>query len=100
MERVAGGGDGSPLGSGGRDALGRIFFLQLRAHPEAGICGRRGDQLADRAIATQWLSPPVDGDEGEETMLDLVPLAGAGRQVANRDRQLELVRQFLKLDLP
>src|SRR5262249_51712749 len=33
-------------------------------------------------------------------MLDLVPLAGAGRQVANRYGKLELVGQFLKLDFP
>ena len=100
MERVAGEVDVSHLEIGDLDAFGIFLFVQLGAHLEAGICCRRGDQLDDRAIATQWLSPPVDGDEGEETMLDLVPLAGAGRQVANRDRQLELVRQFLKLDLP
>ena len=33
-------------------------------------------------------------------MLDLVPLAGAGRQVADRDGQLEFVGQLLQLDLP
>src|SRR6476620_6875104 len=33
-------------------------------------------------------------------MLDLVPLVGAGRQVANRYGKLELVGQFLKLDFP
>lgn len=33
-------------------------------------------------------------------MLDLVPLAGSRRQVANRDGQLELVGQLLQLDLP
>ena len=30
-----------------------------------------------RAIAAQRLAPPVDGDEREKTMLDLVPLAEA-----------------------
>src|ERR1700739_748065 len=100
MERVAGQVDGSHLEIGNLDAFGIFLFVELGAHLEAAICCRRGDQLDDRAIAAQWFSPPVDGDEREETMLDLVPLAGAGRQVANRDRQLELVRQFLKLDLP
>jgi hypothetical protein len=33
-------------------------------------------------------------------MLYLVPLRGAWRQVTDRDRQLELVRQLLKLDFP
>ena len=67
MERVAGEVDGSHLEIGNLDAFGIFLFVQPGAHLEAGICCRRGDQLDDRAIATQWLSPPVDGDEGEET---------------------------------
>src|SRR5271165_889531 len=79
---------------------GEIDGGQLGADFEAGVGCGRGDQLDNCTIASQRLAAPVDGDEREETMLDLVPLAGAGRQVANRDRQLELVRQFLKFDLP
>src|SRR6476619_5001453 len=67
MERVASEVDGSHLEIGNLDAFGIFLFVQPGAHLEAGICCRRGDQLDDRAIATQWLSPPVDGDEGEET---------------------------------
>src|SRR5271165_258399 len=37
------------------------------------------------AIADEWLGAPVVADEGEEAVLDLVPLAGARRQVADRD---------------
>jgi len=56
--------------------------------------------MDDRAIAAQRLAAPVDSDERKQAMLDLVPLAGAGRQVANRCGKLELVGQFLKLDFP
>src|SRR5712691_7364081 len=33
-------------------------------------------------------------------MLDFVPLAGAGRQMANRNGKFELVGQLLELDFP
>ena len=78
MERVAGKVDGSHLEIGNLDAFGIFLFVQLGAHLEAGIGCRRGDQLDDRAIGTQWLSPPVDGDEGEETMLDLCSTCWCG----------------------
>ena len=58
MERVAGKVDGSHLEIGNLDAFGIFLFVQLGAHLEAGIGCRRGDQLDDRAIATQWFSPP------------------------------------------
>ena len=73
MERVAGEVDVSHLEIGNLDAFGIFLFVQLGAHLEAGICCRRGDQLDDRAIATQWLSPPVDGNEGEQPVFYLVP---------------------------
>src|SRR6201993_761731 len=98
MERVAGGGDVSHLGIGDLDAFGIILFVQLGAHLEVCICCRRGDQLDDRAIATQWLSPPVDGDEGEETMLDLVPFAGA--EIANTAKPLRQSGAPLRLTSP
>ena len=50
-----------------------------------------GDQFDDRAIADQRLAPPVDGDERKKTMLDLVPLAGAGRQVVNDNVDAKLI---------
>ena len=97
---MAGKVDGGQLGIGNLDGFGIFAFVQLGAHFEAGIGCRRGDQLDDRAIAAQRFAAPVDCDERKQTMLDLVPLAGAGRQVANRDGKLELVGQLLKLDLP
>src|SRR6195256_2617734 len=97
---MAGQGDSGPFEIGNLDALGIFFFFQFGAHLEAGIGCRRRDQLDDRAITAQRLASPVDRDEREKTVLDLVPLACAGRQMANRDGELELFCQLLKLDFP
>jgi hypothetical protein len=40
------------------------------------------------------------GDEREETMLDLVPFAGAGRQIANGDVNVEFGGESLEFELP
>src|SRR5882724_4993055 len=97
---MAGQVDSGHLEIGNLDAFGIFVFVQLGAHLEAGIGCRRRDQLDDRAITAQRLASPVDRDEREKTVLDLVPLACAGRQMANRDGEPELFCQLLKLDFP
>jgi hypothetical protein len=62
-----------------------------KAHGEAGFGGGRRDRLDDHAIADEWFGAPVLADEREEAVLDLVPLAGAGRQVADHDVEAEFV---------
>ena len=47
-------------------------------------CGGR-DQFHDHFVTREWLPSPVLGDEREEPVFDLVPLAGPGREVADRD---------------
>ncbi len=100
MERVAREVEGGQLSVGNFDAFGVFVFVQFGSNFEAGIRRRRGDQLDDSAIAAQRLATPVHGDERKQAMLDLVPFAGGRRQVANRNRKFELVRELLKLDLP
>src|SRR3990172_3544088 len=55
-------------------------------------------------MMTLWLMSglprQVLADEREEAMLDLVPLAGSGREVADGDRQPALVGEPLQLGLP
>jgi hypothetical protein len=65
--------------------LGYLFSSSSTRTLEAGFGCRRGDQLNDRAIAAQRFASPVDRDEREETVLDLVPFTGAGWQVTHRD---------------
>src|ERR1035437_208387 len=74
--------------------------IELATDLETGSGGGCGDQLHDPLMADERLSPPVAGDEREEAMLDLVPLAGAGRQVTDGDRDIEFVGQLLQLQLP
>ena len=58
------------------------------------------DELDNRLIGRQWSTSPVLRDEGKEAVLDLVPLTGAWREVADMDRESELVGQALQLLLP
>ena len=67
---------------------------------EAGFGGGGGDHLDDHPIADKGLGAPILADEGEEAVLNFVPLAGAGRQVADHDVDAEFVGQFLKFAYP
>ena len=62
--------------------------------------GGARNEFDDGFLILQRLSPPVGGDKGKEPVFDLVPLAGAGRKVANRYFQARLVGEALQLELP
>src|SRR3984893_12585876 len=81
-------------------AAGILAGVELAAHGEAGFGGGGRDQLDDDAIADEWFGAPVLADEGKEAVLDFVPLAGAGRQVADHDVDAELVDQLLQFAFP
>ena len=74
---------GSHFGVGDNDAAGVLASVKFAAHGEAGFGGRGQDQLDNHAIADEGLGTPILADEGEEAVFDFVPLAGAGRQVAD-----------------
>src|SRR5271167_43559 len=46
---------------------------------QTGAGGGGGDELDDGAVGSERLASPVHGDEGEEAVLDFVPLRGARR---------------------
>jgi hypothetical protein len=80
---------------------GRIAAaIESGAHHEATSVGRVADEVDDGLVGPQRPSAPVDRDEGEQAVLDLVPLAGAGGDVADVDRHVELVGDALQLVLP
>src|ERR1700751_4602959 len=81
--------DGSHFGVGDNDAAGALASVKFAAHGEAGFGGRGRDQLANHAIAQAGVGTPILADEGEEAVLDFVPLAGARRQVADHDVEAE-----------
>src|SRR5260370_37187803 len=82
------------------NGAGVLAGVEFTAHREAGFGGSGRDQLDDHAIADEWLGAPVLADEGEEAVLDFVPLAGARRQVADHDVEVEFVGQLLQLAFP
>src|SRR5271168_4989592 len=70
------------------------------AHGEAGFGGSGRDQLDNHPITDEGMGTPVLADEGEKAVLDFVPLAGPGRQVADRDVDAEFVSQLLQFAFP
>ena len=77
--------DAGEVGGGDFDA-GRIRIgVDLGTDLEAGFGGGGGDQLDNDLMADERFAAPVLGDEREEAVLDLVPLAGTRRQVADSD---------------
>src|SRR3954463_1030791 len=91
---------GGHLGIGHLDAFRVGAAVEAALDGEAGAGGGAGDQLDDHLVGQQGLAAPGLGDEGEQPMLDSVPLAGARRQVGHRDRQPGLVGEALQLALP
>src|ERR1035438_6019760 len=82
------------------NALGIVGRVQLTAYAQALGGGRGADQADDGLVADQRSAPPVEGDEAEQAMLDLVPLAGPRRQVANGQAQPAVVGEALQSRLP
>ena len=87
--------DGIHFGVGDLDAGGIGVLIELATNFQTcpGRC--RSDQLDDDLMADERFAAPVAGNEREQTMLDLVPFAGAGRQVTHGDGNAEFVGQLL-----
>src|SRR6185312_14880874 len=77
-----------------------VVRVQRRLHDQAGACRRAGDQTDDSLAANQRPATPVLGNEAEEPVLDLVPLAGAWREVADDQPDPQVVGQLLQAHLP
>jgi hypothetical protein len=76
------------------DGVERAFDLQ------AGLGGRRGNQL-DHGHAIDDGAPAPDlRDVAEQAMLDLIPLRGARRIMMDMEPEAGLVGELLQLDLP
>src|SRR3990172_9211334 len=74
--------------------------IELAADTQAGASGGGGDEVDHGLVGDERLAPPVLRDGAEEAVLDLVPLARAGREVADRDLDTDLVSEPLELELP
>src|SRR5713226_10614065 len=74
--------------------------VQLGLDPEAGRGAGGANEVDHRLIAHQRLALPVQTDEREHAVLDLVPFAGARRIVTHRDGQAGLIRELLQVIFP
>src|SRR5712692_8751069 len=82
-------------------ATGWIFAAIQAARHFQSFGGRRlGNEMDDRFVVTQWLATPIRRDEGKEAVLDLVPLAGPGRKMTDRNGQACVIGEVLQLQLP
>src|SRR6266851_7280347 len=75
-------------------------FVQLGLDAQASRRPGVTDQLHDRLEGVERTASPVLGDVTEEAVLDLVPLAGAGREVRDMDTQTQVISQALQFRLP
>ena len=100
MEIAAGDVDGGQLIVGDGDAFRVARLIKTTAYGEAGIGARCGDKLDDDLVGEQGLASPVPGYEGEEPVLDPVPLGGTRRQMADDQSEAGLVGEALELGLP
>src|SRR5262245_33890038 len=81
-------------------ARGVFSTVQPTEDLQAPRRGRPGDQVDDRRVVAQRLAPPIGRDEREEAMFDLVPLAGARREMTHRQRPSRLISKLLQLPFP
>ena len=100
MELVTGQVDGGKLGVADLDLLGVVVFVELGVDLQACAGGRCGDRVDHDLVAGQRASAPGLGDVAEQPMLDLVPLRGAGREVADPDLKAGGIGELLQLKLP
>ena len=74
--------------------------VQHRTHRQTRPRCRRCDQTHNRLPADQWLPTPVLRDVAKQPVLHLVPLARPRREVADVQREPQLVCQPLQRHLP
>ena len=70
---------------GNLDASRIGLWIQFRMNLKTGGGGGTGDEVDDGFETSQRLATPVLANVREKSMLDFVPLAGAWREVANKD---------------
>ena len=75
------------------DGIGAAIKFGL--DPEALLRRGVGDQIDDHLVTDERAATPVLCDVAKHPMLNLVPLAGAWREMTDMDRYSQPVGQFL-----
>ena len=92
--------DSGQFGFGDFDTAWIARAIEVAGNGESFAGRGGGDQLDDDLMADERLAAPVLGDVGEQSVLDAVPLAGAGRQMDDRHGEARLVGEALQLAFP
>src|ERR1019366_3102573 len=100
VEGVWGNSYGGELGIGDFDSFLIGGVVDCGANAQTLLSSGCGDEVDDDFMAYQWPTPPIQADEREQSVFDLIPLARAGREVAHSDCQAEFVGQLLKFQFP
>ena len=91
MKRISLQSDLGKLLFGDLDTLGVFARIDFSAHTQPGSGGGSRNEIDDHLMTHERFAAPVLTDKGKQSMLDLVPLAGTGRQMANRYLQTGFV---------
>ena len=82
-------------------ATGWIFSaIQSACRFESFRCRRLSDEFDDGFVVTKRFSAPIRGDEGKEAVFNLVPFAGPGWKMTDRNGKACFIREALQLQLP
>ena len=79
--------EGVHFGVADCDAGGVNAVVEFGVYFQPSLGGRGADEIDDDLVAGEGASTPVHGDVVEQSVFDLVPFAGPGWQVADRDVQ-------------
>ena len=100
MEVVARYGEGAHFGVFDLDAFFIVVGVEFAGDLESCGRGGGGDQVDHGETAGERAGAPVLRDLAEHAVLDLVPFRGAGRIMANRQRETGLVGELLQFCAP
>src|SRR5262245_64439692 len=75
-------------------------WVERSAHGQSGLGSCTCDEVHDDLVCGKRTATPILGDETEQSVLDLVPLAGAGRKVTDMQGDVQFVGQNLQGFLP
>src|SRR6476646_6794407 len=79
----------------------RIEMAVLECRHRQAFSGRRmRKQFEDHFQGRERFCPPVDGNEGKQTMFNEIPFAGGRRIMGNSNRKLFFIGKLLQLLFP
>ena len=92
--------DGGELCVGDGDAAGILAAIEFRPDAQTRSTVGRSNQTDNRGEIDERRAAPIHRDVGEQAVLNLVPFAGARREVTHRDGEPGALGELLQFPLP